>query len=314
MASDYQLIKPSDELIRRGLACLFGGPETSRYAHRDAAVKQHLLDFEAYAVGAGIDSSRQIVAMKDNQIAGMCLWVPSPGRTGMLFSPNARQFPDVLEPVALCVKQAVKDAACYGLTMVQMLLEPADAPGIQLATSAGLWQLAKLHYMERRTPRFRGTVELPPGYQLETYSDALHVDFVQAIEMSYEGAKDCPALTGLRRIEDVIAGHKAVGVFDPLLWYLVRGEKKSIAGCLLLAYVKQRDALDLVYLGLAPSARGKGVARALMQLVLHMAVERHVSVLTLAVDAQNQPASHLYKRFGYSIVSDRVALIAHTPM
>lgn len=312
MSIDYQLLRPEHDLIRRGLACLFGGPETSLHARRDSAVHQRLIDFENYAISAGIDASRQVVAMQGDLIAGMCLWVPSPGRTGMLFAPGARQFPDALEALALCIKQAVEDSAKAGLVMVQMLLEPADTPGIQLATAAGLWQLAVLHYMERRTPRFRGTVELPAGFELENYTSENHPDFVSAIEKSYEGTLDCPALTGMRNIEDVVAGHKAVGVFDPNLWHLVRGPDRAVAGCLLLAHVPQRNAIDLVYLGLAPSARGKGLGRALMQTTLHIATERRAALLSLAVDAKNNPAHQLYRRFGYGIVSDRVALVAST--
>lgn len=312
MAAEYQLLVPQHDLIRRGLTCLFGGPETSQYARRDVAIQQHLADFEAYAGSAGIDSSRQVVAMEGELIAGMCLWVASPGRTGMLFLPSARQFPDCHQPLALCLKQAVAEAAKADLVMVQMLLEPADAPGIQLAGNAGLWQLATLHYMERRTPRFKGSVEMPAGYTLANYSAETHAEFRAAIQASYEGTRDCPALTGLRDIEDVITGHKAVGVFDPTLWFLVRAPDKSAAGCLLLAHIPQRNAMDLVYLGLAPAARGKGVARALMQLTLLTAAEKHASLLSLAVDAQNHPAHQLYRRFGYGIVSDRVAMIART--
>ncbi len=312
MTAGYRLIHPHDDLIRRGLTCLFGGPEVSVYARRDAAIEQHLADFENYARTAMIDASHQVLAMQNELIAGSCLWVPSPGRTGMLFSPNIRNFPDVVEPVGLCLRQCVHEAALADLTMVQMLLEPADAAGIQMANNAGLWQLATLQYMERRTPRFRGSVELPSGYQLETYTPPAHDDFIHAIEKSYVDTRDCPALTGLRSIDDVVAGHKAVGVFDPSLWFMVRDAARAPIGCLLLGYVPQRDALDLVYLGLAPEARGKGVARALMQLLLRTAVERKTTLMSLAVDAQNTPARNLYRRFGYSMVSERVAMVSRT--
>ena len=32
---------------------------------------------------------------------------------------------------------------------------------------------------------------------------------------SYQETLDCPAMSGMRAVEDVIEGHKSVGVFDP---------------------------------------------------------------------------------------------------
>jgi ribosomal protein S18 acetylase RimI-like enzyme len=67
--------------------------------------------------------------------------------------------------------------------------------------------------------------------------------------------------------------------------------------------------LELVYLGLAPSVRGQGLGRLLMQRVLAIGARRHFDVATLAVDAANAPAMRLYRRCGYASVAQRVAMI-----
>ena len=53
--------------------------------------------------------------------------------------------------------------------------------------------------------------------RLETYQPENHALFAAAIQESYRDTLDCPALSGLRDIEDVIAGHQSVGTFDPAL-------------------------------------------------------------------------------------------------
>ena len=49
------------------------------------------------------------------------------------------------------------------------------------------------------------------------------------IEATYRDSLDCPALAGLRHIEDVMAGHKAAGLFSPHRWLLLlqAGQQQS---------------------------------------------------------------------------------------
>jgi ribosomal protein S18 acetylase RimI-like enzyme len=93
------------------------------------------------------------------------------------------------------------------------------------------------------------------------------------------------------------------------LWgVLVDGAGKAM-GCLLLGEIPARRCLELVYLGLVPEARGRGLGRILMQRVLGIASRRHFEVTTLAVDAANVPAVGLYRRCGYVSVAQRIAMI-----
>jgi ribosomal protein S18 acetylase RimI-like enzyme len=113
----------------------------------------------------------------------------------------------------------------------------------------------------------------------------------------------------MRDVEDVMQGHRAIGVFREDLWTLVMVAGKP-AGCLLLAHTPARDAVDVVYLGLAPAARGRGLGRLLMRQALRAAAECHAATLSLAVDESNTPALKLYRRFGLAAVARRVALVA----
>jgi ribosomal protein S18 acetylase RimI-like enzyme len=112
----------------------------------------------------------------------------------------------------------------------------------------------------------------------------------------------------MRDMDDVIEGHKSVGIFDPALWGVLLRFGKPV-GCLLLAEIPARRALELVYLGLTPEVRGQGLGRVLMQRVLSIASRQLFDVATLAVDASNMPALRLYRRCGYTSVAQRVALV-----
>jgi ribosomal protein S18 acetylase RimI-like enzyme len=244
-------------------------------------------------------------------MVGMCLWVPAPGKTAMLFGPSLSEFPESAAATQAAIGGALEDARAQGIVLVQAMMEPADGAGKTVFSAAGLMQLATLTYMERRPPMQvpqANTYELPSDLRLLPYEAATHPLFRQAIGASYQETLDCPAMSGLREIDDVIEGHKSVGLFDPQLWgVLVRWGKP--VGCLLLAEIPARRGLELVYLGLAPEVRGQGLGRILMQRVMAIASRRHFEVATLAVDAANVPAVRLYRRCGYTSVAQRVAMI-----
>ena len=67
--------------------------------------------------------------------------------------------------------------------------------------------------------------------------------------------------------------------------------------------------MELVYFGLVPLARGKGLGELLMQHTLHTAVAANARQLTLAVDARNTRALSLYHRHGLRQVCSRIALM-----
>ena len=86
-----------------------------------------------------------------------------------------------------------------------------------------------------RLPR-DGRTDLPPGatppgdrpagpaagFRLARITRrAVHALFAETILQTYRDSLDCPGLNGVRQIEDIIAGHKASGEFDPALWFLL---------------------------------------------------------------------------------------------
>lgn len=301
-AEQYRIVRPDGPQALLGIQVLVGG---------SAELGNNFLE---YAHQQNLDLSRQVLAVSGVTIAGMCLWVAAPGKTALLFTPRMGQLPEVTAAAtALAARQAVQDARDAGVVLVQAMVEPNDVAGAALLAHVGLRTLARLIYMERRPPLLPPHMSLPDTIHLEPYSAATHHLFGHAIVQSYVQTLDCPALSGLRHVDDVIAGHQAVGRFDPQLWSVLVEAGRPI-GCLLLAEVPARSALELVYLGLAPEARGRGLGRMLMNRVLGIGSHRHFGLMSLAVDADNTPALALYRRCGYRRVAERLALIQQLHM
>jgi GNAT superfamily N-acetyltransferase len=114
-----------------------------------------------------------------------------------------------------------------------------------------------------------------------------------------------PELEGVRSLDDIIESHRATGRFIPGRWQLgyVAGEPES-AVVLLLSEIPDRDAWEVVYLGLTPSARGRGIGRAAIEYALDLA-RPHVPRLELAVDDRNHPATRLYQAAGFVLFDRR---------
>lgn len=292
---------------------MLAGAEPTPGAPAPAAREAHLQQFMAYTVDHDIDVGRQVLAIDpDGCVVGSCLWVPAPGRTAALFAPNLQQYPGMAQATQACVAGALADAAEAEVCLVQAMLDPSDQVGERTFAAAGLARMATLLYMERRTPLLAPSYTVPPGVELVPYRADLAAEFEAAVSASYENTRDCPALSGLRDVRDVIRGHMAVGTFHAELWTLVRIDGAA-AGCLLLAEVPQRSALEVAYLGLVPAARGRGLGRLLMQRTLGTAVRRGVVLVSLAVDEGNEPALKLYRRFGLSTVARRLAMVGQLP-
>src|SRR5205814_4126566 len=116
-----------------------------------------------------------------------------------------------------------------GVILAQMLIDPSDGGVIDAYLRCGFTRLAELVYLHRDTPQRVPAPAVPAGLSLAQYSPQTHAHFAQAIKRSYEASLDCPALNGMRDIEDVIVGHKASGEFDPNLWFVLTENDSPIA-------------------------------------------------------------------------------------
>jgi len=269
---------------------------------------EQVLDFISLARDRGINLNELWVAHRNGTILWTLLPVLSPGRTMLLFTPAriSRQTPfDAVRQLVDAISEHYRGQDVH---LAQFLIDPADRSIANLYEKCGCITLAELLYLQRT---LRRTIARPPlgdGLSLVNYSRQAHSPFADAIARSYQQSLDCPALNGLRNIEDVIAGHQATGEFDPSLWFLLLEHNQPMAVLLLSDSVQPRT-LELVYLGLVVSARGRGLGDFMMKLALAAVSEHDCQTLSLAVDSRNTPAMNLYFRHGLTRVASRLAMI-----
>lgn len=301
---------PVPERMRRSaLAMLLIGR-----AREDDAAVDHFLRF---AKEQGLDLSTLWFAGEggpDGRMLGSVLLVPNHGSTAMLFVGQATGWRDTTAVVRL-IRAVCEGPGREGISVVQSLIDPGQVVEGRVLERAGLSRLAKLIYMQRviepgehrvPCPSSLGGCERPT---IRSYSDASHADFCKAIEASYIDTLDCPGLVGMRRTEQIIAGHKATGRFDPHNWLAFFDQEGDPIAVLLFAEVAQGGAHELVYLGVAQAYRGKGVGGRLMSYAVSEAARQGGQRLYLAVDDRNDPAVRLYTGMGFRASTRKIAYV-----
>lgn len=257
-----------------------------------------------------------------------CLAVPGSGRTAMLFlsePPRAGEIGDD-QQAALCERVAVVRAACEDLrkerarqvVLAQSLPSPDETWSVIACLEAGFTRVGTLHYLRRpaepvRTRDAKTAPTWPAGVEVVSVASlptSRREDvLLRVMDASYADTLDCPELCGLRATRDILASHQATGQFDPALWWIGFAGEEPIACAFMSAWPEQRSC-ELVYLGIVPAWRGKGLGRTLLEHAMRAAsLARGALSFTCAVDERNTPALRLYDAMGYRAFAKRVALV-----
>lgn len=304
-------------------------------AVRTAAARRFLAG--AGAMGINLDLMWGTVddgAPGPGRLAEVCLAVIGAGRTATLFVSAApatgrrpvrgvgQWSPDAFAS-AHAARVALINEACHvvgepgphsgrGAKLAQALLEPGEQEAAAAFAGAGFSRLGELEYLRRPVPRASegATGEMIPGFTLRPVSElAGDSALASALERSYVNTLDCPELAGLREITDVIESHRAVGRYDPRLWWVLLDAKGEPAGCMLMSASPEQDSIELVYLGLSERARGRGLGAAALAIGLKRIAGRGERWITCAVDTRNPPALNLYRRAGFERFSSRIPMV-----
>ena len=283
--------------VHDGLALILG--------NESPAGPDQVLDFLQFAADRKINLQDLWVLERVGRPQWAALPIVSPGHTALLFAPPVRPRGVDVGPLidAVCDLLAGQD-----VYLVQSLLDPSDRVGRDLYGSHQFREMAELLYLHAQVARALPAVSLPSGFWWRTYSDELRPLFEQVIQESYQQSLDCPALNGMRTIGDVVSGHQASGEFDPRFWFLLSEADRPCA-VVMLSRVPRTDMAELVYLGLAPAARGRGISDLMIRQAFHAVREMNLSRLTLAVDSKNIPALRLYYRHGMQRVGSKIAMM-----
>jgi ribosomal protein S18 acetylase RimI-like enzyme len=241
------------------------------------------------------------------------LAVPSPGRTAMFFASHPADSSQIAVIAAMIDHAALSlntQQETPQIHLAQALLDPSETLLHSAFTQGGFSELATLSYMERPIGKPASFPKLtwPDDITIEPFTEALEHEVIAVLEASYEDTLDCPALRGLRDTRDIYNGHRATGQFDSKLWTILRTHGQP-AGVILINIAPASSGAELVYLGLAPDVRHRGLGRRLLIHGLTLAAERSLRTISLAVDERNEPAIALYRNQKFRRVLRRVAMI-----
>lgn len=266
--------------------------------------------FERRAQEQGIDLSLVWSASLDGRVDAGALLVPHPGRSGLLMATQPRDHAHA-QVVGRLVRTVLEESR--GLPSVR-LVQALSAPSETLRSHAwglgGMLHLASLDYMERPSMAPGSAVRATPaGIELLPWDPAQRELLQRLLVETYVETLDCPGLAQMRDPADILDGHLAAGEHDPSLWTIAWHGGRPVAA-LLLSPSQATESLEVVYLGIVPDQRAKGLGRALMSHAIALGQGRTERMLGLAVDARNAPAVALYARCGFRTVRRREAFVA----
>ena len=298
-AHDPQIGPVSPERQAEALRLVF-----SRLAEGDR--QRQLETFLAAAPGAELSLSGLLGASRHGRLVGAVFSQIQPGRTAVLWPPRT-VVGESAATAARLLETACQRLARQQICMVQALLETDASPDAATLLAGGFDRLAKLFYLV--SPEVEFPSQPPVGsLDFEYYSPANHPRLVRVVEATYGRTLDCPRLNGVRQIEDVLAGYRATGVFDPERWLIVRHDGRDV-GCLLLADHPKDGNYELVYMGLAASVRGRRWGMDIARQAQWRTRQAGRARLVLAVDTANQPALKIYTTVGFRAWDRRSAYV-----
>ena len=246
---------------------------------------------------------------EDDSILATALASPSPGGTAMLFASSPHSSEEATA-IGRIIEATCSSLTTSGTALAQALVEPGDILEQEAFVHGGLRRLATLTYMERPVPK-RNTIpapELPDGISLKRFRNDDRPVLERLLIETYRDTLDCPGLAGLRSPSDVVDGHIHSGIFRPQWWFIAH-DRGTPCGVVLLNGSAGSSSIELVYLGIISTARGRGIGPALLQHGLHVVAGSRERTIVLAVDEANAPALAMYEKACFQRTIRRVALI-----
>ncbi len=268
-------VQPADRDAAYGL--VLGRPSEAERGRLAAALRP-----DAAAAGAGLWG-----AVRGGRLVAAMLVERQAGNAAEIWPPQlAAEEP---RGTALALLAAVtRRLADGGVRIVQALLHTDRQPEAATLREAGFIHAADLLYLVCPGSEFP-TQPPPTPLRLEPCRPADRERLPRIVEATYVETRDCPALNGLRKVEEVLAGYRASGQFDPARWLIARHGSDDV-GCLIVTAYPEHGTCELTYMGVLPAARGHGWGADLARHAQWLTRQAGQPRLVLAVDAANGPA------------------------
>lgn len=237
-----------------------------------------------------------LAAWRGDQVVGAMFAQTQVGRTAVTWPPSVVQG-EPCRTLDSLMEATLRRLADENVLVVHTVLDFSTPEDNALLSRGGFEWLADLIYLVSETRHFPAAQPEGP-LEFESYSPGNHDRLAEIVDATYEHTLDCPALNGVRDIEDILSGYRETSDFRPELWMIVRHVDRDV-GCLLLADHPEHENCELVYMGILPDTRGNGWGFAIARHAQWIARQLARPRLVLAVDEANLPARNLYSSMGF---------------
>jgi ribosomal protein S18 acetylase RimI-like enzyme len=283
---------------------IFRDPEVQREGRVDNALR---------LVRSGeLDPAGVLVARDDAGLRGALIALPVPGASGLLWPPQAAEPAPAVEDAL--VRHAVAWLRQCGAKLGQALLAPNEVHLAGPLERNGFDHVTTLWYMRHDLKLPYRLVRADDRLVYRSYADGCQDLFHQTLLRSYEDTLDCPEVSGVRDLAEILEGHRAQGEYDPRRWWLALNGEQPV-GVVVLTGLPEWEAWEVAYVGVVPEARRRGWGRELLHKTLRAAHASDAAHVTLSVDARNRPAWQLYLDLGFESYDCREVYLAvwHRP-
>jgi GNAT superfamily N-acetyltransferase len=288
------------EPLRIGIATAGERREALALVFRNVVTEAELPHVDQLLVSPGCEEPWKglYVARRGGRVVGAVFSQLQPGNVALVWFPQITADESAATAGQL-LTTAAEELAQQGVSMAQCSLGKPTPADDALLKQAGFQWLASLFYLVSSEPDFPKSA---PASRLkfERYGPATEERLKRIIEATYQGTLDCPALNGIRTIDDVLAGYRASGVFDPGRWLTFTDGQRDV-GCLVLTDYPDQENWELIYMGVVPEGRGHGWGKDIARQAQWMAYQAGRRRIVLAVDAANQPAIRMYAEVGFRV-------------
>jgi len=258
-----------------------------------------------------------LITCRDKRIVAAAWLQPAPGRIAIVWPPQLIEGEP--EATATALFQQLEARLVAGDVDLAHSIQPSlESEASHRLRRQGFQMAAKLLFLTCDVGPSAGVAEPAwdgspggPGEEpldFEPFEEVKADRLFSLIERTYVETQDIPLLNDLRSLTDVLDGYRHAGAYDPHHWFLVRSRGRDV-GCLLLADHPDLDQVELVYMGVVPEARGRGLGKRLTEQAKRHTLQAGRPRLVLGVDADNGPALLGYTAAGFQCCGEHYVFL-----
>jgi RimJ/RimL family protein N-acetyltransferase len=255
---------------------------------------------------AGEPTSGLFVARNsDDRLCAAGLVQSLPGALGVLLPPRGDSDD---------ARHAVTATACEwlrerGAKVCQAFVTADDAADLASLERHGFRPVTQLASLRRAVG---SPFDMPtPSVRWRPWNAEPTREQLELLLATHQHTLDCPELNHARTAEEITAGFRP-GTDARYTWWSALDETDRLIGVVQFDG-GAADVLEVSYLGLVPSARGRGLAGALIRFADRVAFTGGYRTLNVSVDVRNAPAMKLYARHGFIEYDRREVWLAVWP-